>query len=296
MSITGTNPNKGDNEDALITLKWLKNGKELKYSSLALEDLSLDRLETKLMQKGKVDTGKAMDTGLVVTESSGTKFKKHDTSSRSRNDTNADDEYIRPYMTKSQWMRWKPTSRIFKTVGLRWVPTGKIFASCTSKVDGEPPHGFNVDISKIRECKQILDLSAGTSINVQKEQSFDLSAGNVIVMTSMIELESLFGHLFDEYFNGENQVVSKSSTVTTADASDKRQQQPDLTSSTSTLATTVTADGNFDVNNLEPALNLTVQCCGSEFRFLNGMIRIIEMNTECLISCDQASFEQRGGA
>ncbi|GJR76841.1 hypothetical protein Tco_0089206 [Tanacetum coccineum] len=47
----------------------------------------------------------------------------------------------------------------------------------------------------------------------------------------MIELESLFGPLFDEYFNGENQVVSKSSAVTTADASDKRQQQPDSASS-----------------------------------------------------------------
>ncbi|GKE71675.1 hypothetical protein Tco_1529747 [Tanacetum coccineum] len=69
----------------------------------------------------------------------------------------------------------------------------------------------------------------------------------MIVMTSMIELESLFGPLFDEYFNGENQVVTKSSAVTTADASDKRQQQPDSTSSTSTPATTVTADGNFDL-------------------------------------------------
>ncbi|GJY24739.1 hypothetical protein Tco_0398397 [Tanacetum coccineum] len=47
--------------------------------------------------------------------------------------------------------------------------------------------------------------------------------------------------------NGENQVVSKSSAVTTADASDKRQQQQDSTSSTSTLATTITADGNFDL-------------------------------------------------
>ncbi|GJR73957.1 hypothetical protein Tco_0086322 [Tanacetum coccineum] len=51
------------------------------------------------------------------------------------------------------------------------------------------------------------------------------------------------------YSNGENQVVSKSSAVTTADASDKRQQQQDSTSSTSTLATTITADGNFDFKN-----------------------------------------------
>ncbi|GJZ87892.1 hypothetical protein Tco_0659674 [Tanacetum coccineum] len=70
---------------------------------------------------------------------------------------------------------------------------------------------------------------------------------DMTVMTSMIELESLFDLLFDEYFNGENQVVSKSSVVTTADASDKRQQQPDSTSSTSTLAITVSTNGNFDL-------------------------------------------------
>ncbi|GJS43881.1 hypothetical protein Tco_0568924 [Tanacetum coccineum] len=172
-------------------------------------------------------------------------------------------------------LRWKPTGRIFKSVGLRWIPTGKLFDSCTSKVDSEPPHGSNVDIPNIHGCKQTLDVSAGTSINGQKKQSLDLSAvqasnlnvkrrlnttvqasllnvkkvpsANMIVMTLMIELESLFGHLFDEYFNGENQVVSKSSAVTTADASDKRHQQPDSTSSTSTLATTVTTDGNIDL-------------------------------------------------
>ncbi|GJU65170.1 hypothetical protein Tco_1247005 [Tanacetum coccineum] len=53
------------------------------------------------------------------------------------------------------------------------------------------------------------------------------------------------------YSNGENQVVSKSSAVTTADASDKRQQQQDSTSSTSTLATTITADGNFDLTLID---------------------------------------------
>ncbi|GJW37140.1 hypothetical protein Tco_0060060 [Tanacetum coccineum] len=104
-------------------------------------------------------------------------------------------------------LRWKPTGRILKTIGL----------------------------------------SAGTSIYVQKKQSIDLSAADLIVMSLMIELESLFGPLFDEYFNGENQVVSKSFDVTAADASDKRQQQPDSTSSTLTLATTLSADGNFDL-------------------------------------------------
>ncbi|GKB65190.1 hypothetical protein Tco_0921376 [Tanacetum coccineum] len=65
-------------------------------------------------------------------------------------------------------------------------------------------------------------------------------------VTTSNELDLLFGPLFDEYFNGENQVVLKSSAVTTTDASNKRQQQPDSTSSTSTLATTVTANRNFN--------------------------------------------------
>ncbi|GJS19403.1 hypothetical protein Tco_0448035 [Tanacetum coccineum] len=79
----------------------------------------------------------------------------------------------------------------------------------------------------------------------------------MIVMTSMIELKSLFNPLFDEYLNVENQVVSKSFAVTTPDASDKHQQQTDSTSSTSTLATTVTADGNFEFMEilLEPTSN-----------------------------------------
>ncbi|GJU78008.1 hypothetical protein Tco_1275078 [Tanacetum coccineum] len=153
-------------------------------------------------------------------------------------------------------LRWKPTGRIFKSVGLRWIPTGKLFDSCTSKVDSEPPHGSNVDIPHIHECKQTLDVSAGTSINVQKEQSLDLSAVSTEVhqaaetVTTSNELDLLFGPLFDEYFNRENQVVLKSSAVTTTDASNKRQQQPDSTSSTSTLATTVTANGNFDLESL----------------------------------------------
>ncbi|GJX25667.1 hypothetical protein Tco_0231963 [Tanacetum coccineum] len=74
-----------------------------------------------------------------------------------------------------------------------------------SKADSESTHGSNVDISKIHK-------SAGISIDIQKEQSFDLNA----------ELESLFSPVFDEYFNGENQVVSKYFAVTIADASDKR--------------------------------------------------------------------------
>ncbi|GJV70167.1 hypothetical protein Tco_1485676 [Tanacetum coccineum] len=79
--------------------------------------------------------------------------------------------------------------------------------------------------------------------------STEIPTTDMIVMMLMIELESLSGPLFDEYFNGENQVVSKPFVVTTANASDKHQQKPDSTSSTSTLATSVTTDGNFDLSD-----------------------------------------------
>ncbi|GJS69404.1 hypothetical protein Tco_0702245 [Tanacetum coccineum] len=160
-------------------------------------------------QESKIDTGKALDANLVDTESIRTDSKVQDDSSRSGNDTDADDADIRPiYDENNVWypetcqvkspmldsspdnqtteyskqslesenillketvanfkrffkkgsqslqdigfspnktsavyektsprsdLRWKPTGRIFKSVGLRWIPTGKLFDSCTSK-------------------------------------------------------------------------------------------------------------------------------------------------------------------
>ncbi|GJY31000.1 hypothetical protein Tco_0414495 [Tanacetum coccineum] len=63
--------------------------------------------------------------------------------------------------THRSCLRWKPTGRIFKTVGLRWVSTGKIFISSTTKIDCKPPNGSNKDITNLYECKQTLNVSAG---------------------------------------------------------------------------------------------------------------------------------------
>ncbi|GJU29770.1 hypothetical protein Tco_1173359 [Tanacetum coccineum] len=59
-------------------------------------------------QESKVDMGKALDADLVVIESSRTESEVQDTSSRSGNDTNADDADIRPIydeepMAEVQW-------------------------------------------------------------------------------------------------------------------------------------------------------------------------------------------------
>ncbi|GKA17645.1 hypothetical protein Tco_0697482 [Tanacetum coccineum] len=64
-------------------------------------------------------------------------------------------------MTPRSCLRWKPTGKLFKTVGLKWIPTGKIFTSSTTKVDSEPTNGSNDDITNQYECKQTLDVSAG---------------------------------------------------------------------------------------------------------------------------------------
>ncbi|GJZ33079.1 hypothetical protein Tco_0578515 [Tanacetum coccineum] len=68
--------------------------------------------------------------------------------------------------------RWKPTGRIFKTVGLRWVPTGKKFTDSTTKVDSEPPNGSNDDITNPYECDQTLNVSSGT-LNLSAGTSFN---------------------------------------------------------------------------------------------------------------------------
>nr|GEX16385.1 histone-lysine N-methyltransferase, H3 lysine-9 specific SUVH4-like [Tanacetum cinerariifolium] len=243
-----------------------------KYVFNANHYACITKLLKEVNSRAKIQSHKTRDRNKPVDQKSHTQipgrliFTGH---TFSPNKTSAVYEKISPRSD----LRWKPTGRIFKSVGLRWLPTGNLFDSCTSKTESEPSHGSNVDISNIHECKQTLDLSAGTSINVSKEQSFDVSAGilwnvnkenlrprntmstevpstDTIVMTSMIELESLFDPSFDEYSDGENRVVSKPSAVTTANTSDKRQQQPDLTSSTSSLAITVSADGNFDLFGL----------------------------------------------
>ncbi|GKA75024.1 hypothetical protein Tco_0781402 [Tanacetum coccineum] len=71
--------------------------------------------------------------------------------------------------TPRSCLRWKPTGRNFKTVALRWVPTGKLFTSSTTKVDSEPPHGSNADISKPHECIHTLNFDTCTSYNVKKD-------------------------------------------------------------------------------------------------------------------------------
>ncbi|GKA66932.1 hypothetical protein Tco_0766740 [Tanacetum coccineum] len=166
-------------------------------------------------QESKIDTGKALDANLVDTESIRTDSTVQDDNNRSGNDTDADDCRYQTHLY----------DRI-RANGLYGKP-----------LNGQKKGQQRIDIKW--QC--IIQCKAG-----KPQMSTEVHQAAETVTTSN-ELDLLSGPLFDEYLNGENQVALKSSAVTTADASDKRQQQPDSTSSTSSLATSVTADGNFDL-------------------------------------------------
>nr|GEZ90083.1 hypothetical protein [Tanacetum cinerariifolium] len=120
----------------------------------------------------------------------------------------------------SSCLRWIPTGRIFKTGGLRWIPTGNMFTDKITKVDSEPSNGLNEDITNPYECKQSLDvsagtlkLSAGTSVNLKKEGLIEWLVQNSVSPTPYVppskkDYEIMFQQLFDEYFNPSPRAVS----------------------------------------------------------------------------------------
>ncbi|GJR71637.1 hypothetical protein Tco_0084002 [Tanacetum coccineum] len=108
-------------------------------------------------QESKIDTGKAVDDALEQNQkckmtTAGHRFSPNKTTNSNKlvdqkshtqkpgrqiftghrfspNKTSAVFEKTSPRSD----LRWKPTGRIFKSVGLRWIRTGKLFDSCTSK-------------------------------------------------------------------------------------------------------------------------------------------------------------------
>ncbi|GJR72931.1 hypothetical protein Tco_0085296 [Tanacetum coccineum] len=134
-------------------------------------------------------------------------------------------------MTPISCLRWKPTGKIFKSVGLRWVPTGKIFTSSTTKVDSEPINGSNDDITNQYKCEQSLNVSACT-LNLSAAMTSDHNSSELGIhdhnsepsnsklvpkvvppadktSTSQQELELQFSPIYEEYFNAGNPSVLK---------------------------------------------------------------------------------------
>ncbi|GKC83235.1 hypothetical protein Tco_1138952, partial [Tanacetum coccineum] len=131
----------------------------------------LDEAKKKTQERNRNSKSNVMHTASPQNTTNGRKPKPRSNNQTSRSLPIFIGHMFSPNKTSAVYEKTSPRS------DLRWNPTGKLFDSCTGKVDSEPPHGSNGDISKIHVYKQTLDLSASTSINVQKEQSVDLSAG-----------------------------------------------------------------------------------------------------------------------
>nr|GEU97938.1 hypothetical protein [Tanacetum cinerariifolium] len=182
----------------------------------------------------KVEEESEMSLELLRTES-----KNHDTSSKSENDTHAEDADIKPVNDKEPMveivtghrsspnkssavhakakaprscLRWILTGRIFNTVGLRWVPTGNTFTFSITKVDCEPLNGSNEDITNPYECDQTLNVSAGSLNLTAATPSTGLVSNpgsqQPCIPPNRDDWDHLFQPMSDEYFNPSTIAVS----------------------------------------------------------------------------------------
>ncbi|GJT39792.1 hypothetical protein Tco_0939657 [Tanacetum coccineum] len=287
-------------------------------------------------QESKIDTGKAIDDDLVVTESSGTKSEVQDDNSMSGNDIDADDADIIPIYNEELLAEVQLTAKcnIFaigqqhteqpeinnegrihqsKTIeqttslfannaDLKAQIQEKVFAIAALKNDLRKLKGNSVDTKFAKTSvleksfASLVDVSNNLSRPVtqhylpKRRESVFAKPDHMIAsseyrnssknMPRFSSNDMVHNHYLDEArkktlerdknlktsvmpsvrfrstadgskpkpkSNNQTPRSLPSFAVTAADASVKRQQQPDSTSSTSTLATTVTADGNFDL-------------------------------------------------
>nr|GEU72946.1 hypothetical protein [Tanacetum cinerariifolium]GEU96711.1 hypothetical protein [Tanacetum cinerariifolium] len=122
-------------------------------------------------------------------------------------------------MTSRSCLRWKPTGKIFKIIGLRWVSTGKIFTSSTTKVDSEFPNGSNEDITNPYECEQTLDVSAGTL-----HLSADLMPQRQEMYVDNVSSDLFLQGLKASDYDNSGLVPQRQNVVPPADKADSSQQ------------------------------------------------------------------------
>nr|GFC64886.1 hypothetical protein [Tanacetum cinerariifolium] len=110
-----------------------------------------------------------------------------------------------------------------------------------------------VSSDPVPECQRTTLDHVSLSLGLQCQENVS-HAAETVTMSNKMDL--LFSPMFDELLNGSSQVVSKSSIVTTTDASNHRQQKhttplnnqqtPDQTCQVTTQARTVTSTENMN--------------------------------------------------
>ncbi|GKE31107.1 hypothetical protein Tco_1450429 [Tanacetum coccineum] len=113
----------------------------------ANHDSCVTKFLNEVNSRAKVPSNKTTKRYIPVEQTSFAKKPERQIPKRHRSSIKKTSVVHEKTMTPRSCLRWKPTGKIFKTVGLRWVPTGKIFTSSTTKVDSEPTNGSNADIT-----------------------------------------------------------------------------------------------------------------------------------------------------
>ncbi|GJR37948.1 hypothetical protein Tco_1213632 [Tanacetum coccineum] len=109
----------------------------------ANHDSCVTKFLNEVNSRAKVPSNKTTKRYIPVEQTSFAKKPERQIPKRQRSSIKKTSVVHEKTMTPISCLRWKPTGKIFKTVGLRWVPTGKILTSSTTKVDsaeyaGEP--------------------------------------------------------------------------------------------------------------------------------------------------------------
>ncbi|GKA11748.1 hypothetical protein Tco_0691294 [Tanacetum coccineum] len=155
----------------------------------ANHDSCVTKFLNEVNSRAKVPSNKTTKRYIPVEQISVAKKPERQIPKRHRSSIKKTSVVHEKTMTPRSCLRWKPTGKIFKTVGLRWVPTGKIFTSSTTKVDSEPTNGSNDDITNQYECKQTLDVSAGT-LNIHAAMTSDHNSSELGIHDHSNELSS----------------------------------------------------------------------------------------------------------
>nr|GEW29306.1 hypothetical protein [Tanacetum cinerariifolium] len=164
-SNTQTSRNWPASKSSFVTTKTVPIAEHPRNSR---NDSCVTKFLKEVNSRTKVPSNKTMNKNKPVEQISAAKKPKRQILKGHRFSIQKTSVVQKKTMTPRSCLRWQPTGKIFKTVGLRWVPTRKIFASSTTNVDSEPLNGSNAYITNKNECEQTLDVSAGT---------LDLSAG-----------------------------------------------------------------------------------------------------------------------
>ncbi|GJX54581.1 hypothetical protein Tco_0282950 [Tanacetum coccineum] len=149
-------------------------------------------------QKSKIDTGKALDADLVDTESIRTDSTVQDDSSRSGNDTDADDADIRPIYDEEPMAEVQLTAEcnIF-AIGLLHMEQPESLLRENNLLDLILGGNLQVEFSNllVLDIPHIMnpnnsDVSEGTSINDQEGTRLVLSAGGSLLQPPITKTKS----------------------------------------------------------------------------------------------------------